>query len=141
MFEDNSGNVFTWQNAGPLALGAVCIRGHAFSLASCVAFAVLNVWTFRHAWAMTHFSSGGASTIRPEEMSVWGRAQVLVTGINLPRPVNEKTPADLKLPFESHRVTTADGTELEAWHVPHADPRAMVVMFHGYGATKAEAPE
>ena len=108
------------------------------TLASLAAFAVLNVWTFRHAWAMTHFSAGGVSTIRPEEMSVWGRAKVLLTGVNLPRPVNDKTPAGLELPFETHRVTTADGIELEAWHVPHPDPRAMVVMFHGYGTAKAK---
>lgn len=109
----------------------------SLALASFVALAVLNAWTFRHAWAMTHFSSGGASTIRPEEMSAWGRAKVLMTGINLPRPVNDKTPADLNLPFESHRVTTADGIELEAWHVPQPDPRAIVLMFHGYGGNKA----
>ena len=71
-------------------------------------------------------------------MSVWGRARVLVTGINLPRPVNDRTPADIDLPFESHSVTTAHGIELEAWHVPHSNPRAVVVMFHGYGAAKAK---
>jgi len=110
-----------------------------FSLALFAAFAVLNAWTFRHAWAMTHFSTGGRpSTIRPEEMSVFGRAKVLLTGINLPRPVNEKSPADIELSFETHRVKTADGVELEAWHVPHPDPRAVVVMFHGYGSSKAK---
>jgi alpha-beta hydrolase superfamily lysophospholipase len=116
------------------------VRRHpwrAFSLALFVAFAFLNVWTFRHAWAMTHFASGGRSTIRPEEMSVIGRAQVLLTGINLPRPVNEKSPADFDLPYETYRITTQDGIELEAWHVPVPQARAIVVMFHGYGASKA----
>lgn len=108
------------------------------AIASFVAFVLLNVWTFRHAWAMTHYSSGGKSTIRPEELSPLARARVLLTGINLPRPANDKTPADLELPFETHKIAVPGGIEVEAWHVPHADPRAVVVLFHGYGANKSK---
>src|SRR4029077_15842817 len=68
------------------------------------AFALLNAWAYRHAWAMTHYSSGGKSTIRPEAMSVCGRVRVLLTGVNLPRPVNSRTPSDVGLPFETHRI-------------------------------------
>ena len=101
-------------------------------------FVLLNVWAFRHAWAMTHFSSGGKSTIRPEEMSMLGRAAVLLTGVNLPRPANDRTPGDLNLPFETRRLRAADGIELEAWYVPHSDSRATVVLFHGYGTCKSK---
>jgi uncharacterized protein len=101
-------------------------------------FALLNAWAFRHAWAMTHFSSGGKSTIRPEEMSMFDRARVLLTGVNLPRPANDKTPADVGMPFETHRVEVPDGIELEAWYVPHADSRAIVILFHGYASSKSE---
>lgn len=115
------------------------VRTHpwrAFAYALFVGFVLLNTWTFRHAWAMTHYSSGGRSTIRPEEMSLAGRAGVLLAGVNLPRPVNDKTPADFDLAFETHRLEVPDGTELEAWHIPHADPRAIVLLFHGYGGCK-----
>jgi len=71
-------------------------------------------------------------------MSVLGRATVLLTGVNLPRPTNDKTPGDLDLPFETHRVSVPDGIQLEAWYVSRSDPRAIVVMFHGYGAAKAK---
>src|SRR5262249_38239704 len=113
-------------------------RKTSAAFAVLLAFALLNVWAFRHAWAMTHFSSGGKSTIRPEELSVLGRAVVLLTGVNLPRPANDRTPADLNLPFESHRLRTADGVELEAWYIAHPDARATVVLFHGYGTSKSK---
>jgi hypothetical protein len=101
-------------------------------------FALLNAWAFRHAWAMTHFSSGGNSTIRPEEMSALARVSVLFAGVNLPRPENDKTPADIGLTFDTRRVPVADGVELEVWHVPHSDSRAVIVMFHGYHGSKSE---
>src|SRR5580765_3454659 len=104
-------------------------RWRSLAIVFLVAFALLNVWTFRHAWAMTHFSSGGKSTIRPEDMSMLGRATVLLTGVNLPRPANDRTPADLNIPFETHSLWTADGIELEAWYIAHSDPRATVVLF------------
>jgi alpha-beta hydrolase superfamily lysophospholipase len=112
-------------------------RKSSAAIAVFLGFVMLNVWAFRHAWAMTHFSSSGESTIRPEEMSVLGRTAVLFTGVNLPRPVNDQTPADLSLPFERHALRTADGVGLEAWHLPHPDPRATVVLFHGYGRSKS----
>lgn len=113
-------------------------RWRTIALGLLVAFVLLNVWTYRHAWAMTHFSSGGKSTIRPEEMTWIGRVGVLLTGVNLPRPANSRTPADLNLQFDTHRVSVPDGGELECWYIGHGDPRAIVVMFHGYGASKAK---
>ncbi len=113
-------------------------RGRTFALAILGAFVLLNVWTFRHAWVMTHYSSGGKSTLRPEDLSLLARGRVLLTGINLPRPANDKTPADFDLPFETHRIDVPGGIELEAWHIPHSDPRAIVVLFHGYGASKSK---
>lgn len=71
-------------------------------------------------------------------MSKLGRVRVLLTGVNLPRPVNDKTPRDLDLPFETHRVEVPDGANLEAWFVPRTQPRAIVLVFHGYGASKAK---
>jgi alpha-beta hydrolase superfamily lysophospholipase len=121
--------VVRWLRAHRKSSAAICVL---------LGFALFNIWAFRHAWAMTHFSSGGKSTIRPEEMSVLGRAAVLLTGVNLPRPANDRTPADLNLPFEMHRLRTADGVELEAWYIAHGDPRATVVLFHGYGTSKSK---
>jgi alpha-beta hydrolase superfamily lysophospholipase len=122
-------NFFRWMRSHPKATAGLTVL---------LGFGFLNVWAFRHAWAMTHFSSGGRSTIRPEEMSVLGRAAVLLTGVNLPRPANDRTPADLNLSFETRRLRTADDVELEAWYIAHPDPRATVVLFHGYGTSKSK---
>jgi uncharacterized protein len=99
-------------------------------------FVLLNVWAFRHAWTMTHYASGGPVTIRPEQMSMLGKLEVLVTGVNLPRPENERTPADLDLPYATHRIPVTDGIELEAWYVPRENARAVVALYHGYGSCK-----
>lgn len=75
-------------------------------------------------------------TPRPERLSAWDKARVLFTGVNLPRPANEHTPADLGLPCEVCRIAGREGVELEAWRVPRATSDALVVMFHGYGSCK-----
>ena len=113
-------------------------RWRAAFIAIVSGFALLNAWAFRHAWAMTHFSSGGELTIRPEKMSALSRVRVLFAGVNVPRPEKDKTPADIGLAFETHRVPVPDGVELEVWHVPHSDSRAFVVMCHGYAGSKSE---
>jgi hypothetical protein len=107
------------------------------SLAFLALFALLNLWAFRHVWAMTHFSNGGRATIRPEELSPLARAGVLLAGVNVPRPNDDRTPADVGLDFSVLHLTTVDGMDLEAWHVPAREPRAIVALFHGYAGCKA----
>jgi len=112
-------------------------RKSTLAMALLAAFALLNLWAFRHAWAMTHFSKGGASTLRPEQLSAVGRATVLLGGVNLPRPENSRTPAAMDLQFQTDHIRTVDGVELEVWQVAHPEPRAVVVLFHGYASSKA----
>jgi pimeloyl-ACP methyl ester carboxylesterase len=98
---------------------------------------LLNALAYRHAHAMTHFSPAGERTGNPESLSVWQKAKVLVAGVTIPRPTNNKTPGSVGLPFTVHRFRSADGTGLEAWHIPHSQARGLVLMFHGYSASKA----
>ncbi|HXC50547.1 MAG TPA: alpha/beta hydrolase [Candidatus Limnocylindrales bacterium] len=84
---------------------------------------------------MLHFASAGVRTKPPEELSWSEKGALLVTGINLPRPVNTRTPADA---FTTHHLQTTDGLNIEAWWVPAANARAAVVLFHGYGGSKSE---
>lgn len=46
-------------------------------------------------------------------------------------PDGNWNPADLR--FEDARFTSADGTELHGWYVPHPAPRAVVLFAHGNG--------
>lgn len=108
--------------------------------AMCVAaaaFVAVNALAFRHAWVMTHFDGSGQTTSSPEKLGMLEKAGVLLTGVRIPRPTNARTPADLSLPFETHRVPSSGGHTLEAWSIAAPDARAVVAMFHGYHSSKS----
>lgn len=101
-----------------------------------VAFLAVNAVAFRHAWAMTHFAAPGVRTEAPERLGVWAKFKVLVGGVSLPRPINERTPAALGLKFETVRFPTSAGLSLEAWKPPGASNSPVVLAFGGYGGSK-----
>jgi alpha-beta hydrolase superfamily lysophospholipase len=109
---------------------------------SCAAAAALllvavNVVAFMQARAMTHFSSGTARTASPEALGTAAKVWVVLTGVSVPRPMNDKTPGDYGLPFSTHHVRSADGTDLEVWHVFTDHARGMVILCHSYAASKS----
>ena len=85
---------------------------------------------------MTHFTEEGARTGSPESLSRWQKAKILVTGVTVPRPRNDTTPGELGLQFKTYTFPGGDGADLEAWHVPHPAPKSLVLLFHGYSASK-----
>jgi uncharacterized protein len=102
-----------------------------------IALAVLNFLAYRHAWAMTHFTDHGVRTAPPKRLSLGEKVQVLMTGATIPRPRNRATPESIGVRYERHTFVTADGLRLEAWHVPAAEGRGVVLLFHGYADCKA----
>jgi alpha-beta hydrolase superfamily lysophospholipase len=100
-------------------------------------FLVLNFLAFMHAHAMTHFAPGGTKTDRPESLTLLQKAGVLFTGVRIPRPENEATPARLHLPFTTYCLESDEGIVIEAWRISHPRPHGMVLMFHGYASCKA----
>jgi uncharacterized protein len=101
------------------------------------AFISVNSVAFMQARAMTRFTGGGPRTAKPEQLSFFDTTSVIITGVNVPRPQNWRSPAALGLPFETHRFPSANGSSLEAWHVPGKDERLVVLLFHGYAASKS----
>jgi pimeloyl-ACP methyl ester carboxylesterase len=97
----------------------------------------INILAFMQARAMTRFTDGGTRTAKPEKLSFFDAASVFISGVNVPRPWNSRTPAALDLPFETHRFSSGNGSTLEAWYVPGNDERLIVVLFHGYAASKS----
>lgn len=85
-----------------------------------------NAIAAMHAWSFTHYDDGGDRTARPEALSFWERAGVLIAGPTVPRPENAAAS------FETHRFGG-----LEAWRRPCADSRGTVILFHGYGGCKS----
>ena len=97
----------------------------------------VNVVAFMQARAMTRFAEGGARTARPEKLGFLETAAVFISGVRVPRPQNTKTPAAVGLPFETFHFPSESGATIEAWYIPGKDERLVVVMFHGYAASKS----
>lgn len=111
----------------------------------------LNLLAYSHAWRMTHYAAAGTRTPSPGELGLWAKAWTLLTGVNVPRPVNTRTPDDLGLAFETLRYPSASrpgeaAVELEAWFLPAPEqapeqakgrqPRGLVLLFPGYASSK-----
>jgi hypothetical protein len=110
----------------------------AIAGAGALGLVAINALAYRHAGKLTHFSGSGERTGAPELLSLGEKVGVLLGGVSIPRPENERTPADLGLAFETLTVTTGEGIELEAWYVPVPGAEVLVLAFHGYAASKAD---
>lgn len=104
-------------------------------LAACL---TANVVAWLHARAMSRFTRSGERTAPPEKLGVFAKVRVLLTGVTLTRPENRRTPKDMGLEFRTVSFPGVEAIQLEAWFVPaaRASPRGVVVLFHGYGASK-----
>ncbi len=96
-----------------------------------------NVLAFMQARAMTRFIESGERTAGPEQLSLFEKLAVIFSGVSIPRPRNLLTPAQHQLPFSTHRLVNASGESLEAWYVAGNAGAPVVLMFHGYGASKS----
>jgi alpha-beta hydrolase superfamily lysophospholipase len=98
----------------------------------------LNSVAYLHARAMSHFVPEGSRTPKPEQLGVFGKLRVLLTGVQLPRPINHGSPADMGLAFETVRIPSMRGIELEAWRLPASagTDGPLVLLFGGYGGSK-----
>jgi pimeloyl-ACP methyl ester carboxylesterase len=99
-------------------------------------FVGLNLVVRRHARAFLEFSPGGTLTRPPDQLSTREKLDVLVSGVSIPKPRNEHSPAVLGLAFETIEIETADGITLSTWFVPAPTPVGTVVLFHGYSQSK-----
>src|SRR5262249_21621590 len=112
-------------------------RRLCISLLLALGFVLFNVIAYNHARAMTHFPEAGSRHASPPSLARWQKLQLLLTGVTIPRPMNDRTPDDLGLRYETHTFPGRVGADLEVWHVPHASPNGQVILFHGYAASKA----
>jgi alpha-beta hydrolase superfamily lysophospholipase len=86
---------------------------------------------------MMYFSTGGARTQSPERLGLAQKAKVLLTGVNLPRPVARMTPRDVGMTGEAVWIPGGEQGRLAAWHIAVPQSRVRAVLFHGYGAEKS----
>lgn len=100
------------------------------------AFAALNFLAYRHARAMLNYSSGGVRTEKPEEMSPSSKLRVLLLGVNMPRPVDERPPSALSPEARALTIAVPGGITLSAWHADGGVAAPLVIFFHGYTTEK-----
>lgn len=97
---------------------------------------LLNLLAFRHAYAMTHYTTGSPRTGKPETLTFGQKLGVLFCGISLPRP-EASVPLDpLGLPGRALDISCTNGIRLGAWYSPAEESNALVLLFHGYGGDK-----
>jgi pimeloyl-ACP methyl ester carboxylesterase len=96
----------------------------------------VNGIAWMQARAMTHYVEGGERTTRPEKLSLAEKVGVVLTGARLPRPVNTQTPEKIGFAYETHQIEISNEEKLEAWFVPVASPRGIVLLFPPYGGSK-----
>jgi len=100
------------------------------------AFLALNCVAALQAHAATHFAPEGRPLSEQLAVPLPQKLLTLLLGVKIPRPVNQITPADHYLPFETHTIPLRSGEHLEAWYVPHPEARGLVIMFGGYAGVK-----
>jgi uncharacterized protein len=105
------------------------------AVAILLVLAVMNLVAYLHARAFTHFAPPGTHVPNLGTITTAQKIGVLLTGASPPRPVNDISPATLGLAYTTLHIAS-DDVQLEAWHVPNASPKCMVVLFHGHGSCK-----
>jgi len=94
-------------------------------------FLLGNIIVFNHAYKFTHFSNTG-ERIRPENLTLIQKLNILFWGIDNPRPSNDKLPAQSydSIQLQSYEL-------LEGWFIDNKQSKGIVVLFHGYSASKS----
>lgn len=101
-----------------------------------VGIAALNFLAFHHAAAMLRFSDGGPPTTTPERLDIPARMELLLTGVNIPRPASHRQPSDLARDCRVLSVPGPSGITLASWYCNRGRGTSLVILFHGYSAEK-----
>jgi uncharacterized protein len=113
------------------------------SLCLLAAFAFLNLLAYRHAWTLTHFVAADRHVSRVERWrdcspssSLFDKVRLALNGVAVERPSEDMRPDRLDLPYEVHAYPGGAG-RLAGWYIPREQSAGLVVLFHGYAASKA----
>jgi uncharacterized protein len=99
-------------------------------------FVALNGLAYNHARAMLQYAPHGIRTDTPEALTFWSKARVLLTGVTLPRPADERTPASLAPDCEAVSIPVPGDITLSAWICDRGEEAPLVLLFHGYSTEK-----
>ena len=103
------------------------------------ALLAVNGIAWMQARAMTNFVSGGLRTKKPEKLSALEKVKIILTGVEIPRPENRRSPEDVGLSYQTHTIAIPEGGSLEAWLIPQEEPQSsekLVAMFPAHAGSK-----
>ncbi len=99
-----------------------------------VLFLLVNILVTIQAYNFTHFSTANIQkTARPESLNLWQKANVLFTGVKIPKPKIDSIP---KSDFTTEYLQGEE--QLEVWNISTPKPKGTVILFHGYTASKSK---
>ncbi|MBP7829959.1 MAG: alpha/beta fold hydrolase [Kiritimatiellae bacterium] len=104
------------------------------------ALLLLQVAAWNHARSFLNYRAGGPAAAI-EALSAGDKILILFRGAARARPVNDRSPAQFGLEFETVTFSAADGADLEAWFIPAPGDRWPVLFFHGYGTSRSSLLE
>ncbi|MFK7950427.1 MAG: alpha/beta hydrolase [Saprospiraceae bacterium] len=98
-----------------------------------VGFVLLNIIAYNHAYKFTHFTAtNGNKKIKPENLSFGQKLKLIFTGVDNPKPVNNKLP---RQSFEIIEIKS--DVLLNGWLIEVDSSKGVVVLFHGYSGNKS----
>lgn len=108
----------------------------ALVLALVAGFAVLNVLACHHARSMLHYSAIGAHPGKPDPLTPYAKFRMLLLGVHVPRPVDERPPSVLAPAARILTIPVPGGITLSAWYAGQGTAAPLVIFFHGYSTEK-----
>lgn len=97
----------------------------------------INSLAWVHAWAVTHYGSRDRDWLPPDKLPIGDKVRLALTGKPCPRPENQRTPADVGLPFQVERLSAGRHGWLEVWQISPRDRiRGIALLFPAYSESK-----
>lgn len=102
-----------------------------------LAFLVMNVIAFMHAYRFTHFSDQVVSRTKdPTDLTLGEKLKIVLTGIDNPKPTTKDYPTT-----DYDDVTVSSHKDLRCWRITALHSKGTVIMFHGYAGEKSSLLE
>ena len=96
-------------------------------------FTGINAIAFIHAYNFTHFTTEPVERTKdPKELSLMDKANIVLTGIDNPKPSHKALP---EFNYTTHIIKS--DVLLESWFTKVGDSRGTVILFHGYAGEKS----
>ena len=96
---------------------------------------LLNILAAFHAYKFTYFYDAPSAVVKkPEQMSSWEKAKVVLFGLEYPKSVIKDLPA---ISYDTLSLITADSMRLAAWYMPQDNAKGTVILCHGHASSRS----